>query len=339
MIEHKLKGAERVPVTRDEALEATFSAFTSRGLRETIALEAAEHLIQSDMSGVESHGLVRAIQYARELENGLLDPRAELTIEALAPNRISVDAHGCLGISAMRRTVDAAAEAARAHGLSVATLVNAGHTGRLGAFAENAAQQNCLTIIFGGGDRERWRMVAPYGGMKAVLPTNPWCIGIPGGSRGPVVLDIATSEVAGGWIYAAREARVPLPDGKIIDAEGQPTNDPDAWFNGGAILPKGGPLGYGLALVAELVCDAMLGPVDKGEINWFVLAVNASNYRSAPALQKAAEEILSDIRACPPLPGTSSVSVPGERERDFLAAAQGAPLMLPRQVWEQIKSL
>lgn len=335
---HKLKGAERVPVTADEALEAVIAAFTKRECPRPVAQEVATHLIEADLSGVESHGLVRTLQYSREFETGQLVPNATPVVEQETPTRIRVDAHGATGIPAMRMTVDAVTKAAKRHGMAVATLVNAGHTGRLGAFAESSARQGCLTIIFGGGDRHRWRMVAPHGGTKALLPTNPWCIAMPGGERGPVVLDIATSEVAGGWIYAARAAGVQLPEGKIVDANGAPTTDPEDWFNGGAILPKGGPLGYGLALLAELVCEAMLGPVDKGEVNWFVLSVDAANYRSANALQSAAEEILAELRACPTLPGNPPVSIPGERERDQRAARAGI-IHLPKPVWEAIQQL
>ena len=95
-----------------------------------------------------------------------------------------------------------------------------------------------------------------------MLPTNPWCIGIPGGGRGPVILDFATSKIAGGWIYAAQSAGALLPEGCVIDAEGNPTRDPEEYFNGGAILPAGGHKGYALALVAELIGEGHVGAFD-----------------------------------------------------------------------------
>ena len=339
MTDHKLKGATRVPVAADEARTQAIRAFTARACPEDVARQVADHLIEADRSGVESHGLVRVLQYAREFETGLLDATARPTATHDAPNRIAVDGRGAIGITAMKLAVETATEAAQAQGLALSTLVNAGHTGRLGAFAEASARVGCLTIILGGGDRKRWRMVAPHGGTQALLPTNPWCIGMPGGDRGPVVLDIATSQVAGGWIYAARAAGVHLPEGMILDRHGQPTTDPEHWFDGGAILPKGGPLGYGLALVAELVGEAMLGPVDKGEINWLVLSLDTRNYRAAPLLQSAAEDILSEIRASTPVPGGPPVSVPGERERDRHSREAEAPLMLPAPVWDAIRAL
>ncbi|MCR9152397.1 MAG: Ldh family oxidoreductase, partial [Rhodobacteraceae bacterium] len=161
----------------------------------------------------------------------------------------------------------------------------------------------------------------------------------PGGDRGPVVLDAATSMLAGGWIYAARAAGTALPAGAVIDRDGAPTTDPEAYFAGGAILPKGGALGYGLALVAELVGEAMLGPVQRGEINWMILAVDCTRHRAPAAMQAAAEEILAEMRACPPMPGTPRVEVPGERERDRAARADPGLLHLPRPIWEAIAAL
>lgn len=335
----KLDAPDRVAVPVAAVRAAALRVFLDRGCGPEEAAEIADHLIGADRCGIESHGLVRVLQYAQEFETGLLVPGAPVEIAREGPGRTRIEANGGIGIRAMRVAVDRAAADARSHGLALATLTGAGHTGRLGAFAEAAAREGCMTIALGGGDRRRWRMVAPHGGRRALLPTNPWCIGIPGGDRGPVVLDCATSALAGGWIYAARAAGLRLPEGAVIDRDGQPTTDPEDYAAGGAILPKGGPLGFGLALVAELVGEAMLGPVTRGEINWMVLAVDCTAHRAPAAMQAAAEEILAEIRACPPVPGVARIEVPGERERGRAARIGPDSLALPRPVWERIAAL
>ena len=334
----RLTGVSRLSIPAALVKEMGQKIFAACGCGYNEAFEVLDHLIDAERSGVASHGVVRIIQYAREYRDGQLIAGASVEIQEDAPNRLRLEANGGIGIRAIRTAVDVAAERCIDHGLAMATLRGAGHTGRLGAFAERAARRGCMTITLGGGDRTRWRMVAPYGGRKALLPTNPYCIGIPGGARGPVVLDFATSMIAGGWIYAARAAGTELPPGMIIDKDGKPTIDPAAYFDGGAILPKGGHIGSGLALVAELIGEAMLGPVTKGEINWMVLAVNCASLAAPEQMRAAAEEILAEIRECPPLQAAQPVSVPGERERDR-AAATGDLLQIPAPIWEAICAL
>ena len=213
-----------------------------------------------------------------------------------------------------------------------------GHTGRLGAFAEAGALRGCLVMIVGGGGRQNWRQVAPFGGRKAILPTNPFCMGIPGGERGPVVIDFATSMIAGGWLYSARAAGALVPAGTVIDREGRPTRDPNDYFAGGAILPKGGPMGYGLAVMAEMICEAMLGPVE-AECNWLIIALHASRFRDPEEMRGIAEEILSELRQCPPADGFGRVEVPGERERSHRDGNRDQVLMIPGETARKVRAL
>ena len=335
----KLQVEDKVEVAPDLAAETARTLFVAAGAPDDVASEVADHLVEADQCGVASHGIVRTLQYTREMLDGTLNPDVRPEILQQDDNRLTVQAHGGIGIPAMRMAHELAVEKATEKGLSAVAVLGAGHTGRLGAFGEDAAKQGYLTIALGGGNRKRWRMVTPYGGREALLPTNPYCIALPGGSRGPVVLDIATSQAAGGWIYAARAAGVDLPVGLIVDSAGNPSCNPDDYFDGGAILPKGGPLGYGLALVAELVGEAMLGPVLKGEINWLVLALNCHNYNDVPMMQAAAEEILSEIRSSTPASDHERVLIPGERERDALSKSTLGPLEIPRRIWAAIQSM
>jgi LDH2 family malate/lactate/ureidoglycolate dehydrogenase len=201
------------------------------------------------------------------------------------------------------------------------------HTGRLGAFAERAAQRGCLAVMFGGGARKTAPQVAPYGGARGILPTNPFAFGIPGGDRGPVTIDFATSSAAGGKIYAARESGRQLAEGLCIDARGRPTTNPDDYFNGGALLPMAGPKGYGMALMAELLGEAIMGDAMWGG-HWICICVEMSRFRAPLAYREAAEECLAELRNCPPAPGFSRVEIPGEREAQMRAdrLVHGVPI-------------
>jgi LDH2 family malate/lactate/ureidoglycolate dehydrogenase len=280
---------------------------------------------------------MRALQYAEQFRSGYLDPAAEARVVTTARGATEIDGGGGIGIPVMRMAYEQGMELARENGVAALAVRNVGHTGRHGAFADDAAERGFLTICTGGGNRQAWRQVAPHGGARALLPTNPWCAGIPGGERGPVVMDFATSKIAGGWIYAAQNAGALLPEGCVIDAAGKPTRDPEDYFAGGAILPSGEHKGYALAVVGEMIGEALLGP-STTETNWLLIAVDATRFREAPAMQSAAEAVLAELRNCPPAPGFERVEVPGERERECRARAQGT-IRLPGKTWRQILAL
>ena len=333
----ELKG-ERLKVKPNEVIEVVSSIFKHVGCSETIAREVAEHLADADLCGVESHGIMRTLQYVEQFENGYM--RANITPVIIANNfgATEIDGQGGIGIPAMSIAAAHSCEKARQDGIAALAIRNVGHTGRIGAFAEQAADQGCLMIIIGGGGRQKWRQVAPYGGRQALLPTNPYTIGIPGGEHGPVVLDFATSKIAGGWIYAAQSAGALLPDNAVINSQGQITRDPQDYFNGGAILPAGGAKGYALSVVAELIAEAMLGPTQT-ECNWLMITLDTRRYREPHTMQQVAEEILDELRNCPPAPGFDKVEVPGERERDYRKRSEKTGIAIPHQTWQQILDL
>ena len=322
----------RVAVEADTAHDAVRRILSDAGASEAVTEDVAAHLVDTSLCGMESHGVMRVLQYAEQMRSGYM--RASAT-PVLTDD--GVDGGGGIGIPAMALAYREGIERARAGGIAALAVRNVAHTGRHGAFAEDAAEAGIMTICLGGGNRRTWRQVAPHGGAKPMLPTNPWCIGLPGGALGPVVLDFATSKIAGGWIYAARSAGALLPEGCLIDKDGQATRDPEAYFEGGAILPSGGHKGYGLALMGELVAEALLGPV-RAEGNWLLIAIDTGRYGRGGALGEAAEDILSELRACPPAPGFDRVEIPGERERAHRAASGGI-VHLPEQTWSQITAL
>ncbi len=325
----------RLRVAAEEAQQVVARILRAAGCPGNTAAEVADHLVDASLCGMESHGVMRVLQYEEQFRSGAMTPAARPILRSTARGGEEESGQGGIGIPAMRLAVSQACARARTQGIAAMPLIDVGHTGRLGAFAEAGAREGFLLIITGGGGRQAWRQVAPHGGCRAVLPTNPWCLASPGGARGPVVADFATGMVAGGWLYAARSAGARLPEGAIMDAEGRPTTDPEDYFAGGAILPRGGPMGTELAVMSEMLCEAMLGPPST-EVNWLVLALDTTRHQAPSAMQAAAEDILAELRACPPAAGFTAVEVPGERERARRAAALVEGISLPARTWEQI---
>lgn len=332
----ELRGG-RVEVSAEEAAAVIVDIFNQLGCPAEHSQIITEHLIDANLSGVESHGVMRVMQYAERMQSGEMTIDFQPSVTQTEKGVTVVDGAMGNGIPTMKLAYETVVDMAAETGMAALSVLNTGHTGRHGAFADAAAERGFLTINTGGGNHRVHGMVAPHGGIKGRLPTNPWCIGIPGGDRGPVVMDFATGRVAGGWIYAARSAGALLPEDVVIDKHGNPTRDPEDYFEGGAILPFGGHKGYALSLMAEMIGEAMLGP-SSPECNWFLLALDTKRFREPGALQAAAEDVLQDIRSCPPAPGFDRVEIPGERERDQRARSNGV-IAVPEATWQQVLDL
>lgn len=332
----ELRG-HRVEVSATDAAEIIIDIFNRLGCPEDHSRAITEHLIDANLCGVESHGVMRVMQYAERMQNGTMKIGIRPEVRKTETGVTVVDGFMGNGIPAMAMAYETVIGLTGENGLGAVSALNTGHTGRHGAYAEKAAEKGFLTICTGGGNHRVHGMVAPYGGIRGMLPTNPWTIGIPGGDRGPVVMDFATGKIAGGWNYAARSAGALLPEGCVIDKNGNPTRDPEDYFNGGAILPMGGHKGYALSLMAEMIGEAMLGP-SSPECNWFLLAIDTRRFREPGALQAAAEDLLSDIRNCPPAPGFERVEIPGEREREQRERSNGI-IAVPEATWQQVLDL
>ncbi|NCX70598.1 MAG: Ldh family oxidoreductase, partial [Rhodobacteraceae bacterium] len=328
---------KRLRLTSDHVNRVLTGVFMAVGFSEDISDAVSSHLIDANLVGVESHGIMRVLEYVAQAKSGYLNVSGRPELMKNDKNFLEVNANGGIGIPAFNLAYDECCKTGENDGLSIMAIKNVGHTGRLGAYAEAAGKRGFLTICMGGGNRQTWRQVAPHGGAKAMLPTNPWCIGIPAGQTGPVVLDFATSKIAGGWIYAAKSAGALLPDNCVIDADGEITRDPEDYFSGGAILPAAEHKGFGLALIAELVGEALLGP-STTECHWLLFAIKVDQFREKTSFERVADEILDELRSCPPAPGSSGVHIPGERERIQRELSQNI-LQIPVSTWDQICDL
>jgi len=294
----------------------------------------ARHLVDAEMKGVSSHGLNRLGLYLNEVSREVIDPQAEPVVKTLRDGLLRVDGARGIGIVAMVRATEALIAAAGKRGLAAAGIVNCGHSGRMGAYAELAAAAGFLAIGLGGGGRRLWGNVVPFGGVEPVMSTNPYTLGLPGLPDDPVICDFAISTVATGKVAVARANGESLPPDAAIDRHGKPTRDPEAYYDGGALLAAAGAKGSGLGVIAELVGDAMLG--DPVEYNWLMILLRADAFQPMTEYEKRTKAFIDEVRGSKPAAGFDQVMLPGERETTLARHASDAGIRISDGVWAGI---
>ncbi len=164
---------KRVSIPSDRAKSVISEIFHNICCDVNTATIVADHLVDTSLCGVESHGVMRTLQYAEQMQTGYLNPHAQPWLDISDSSNELVDGDGGIGIPAMQMAYERGMTRSKESGISSISVLNTGHTGRLGAFADEAAKKGFLTLCFGGGNHKNWRQVAPHGGSQAVLPTNP----------------------------------------------------------------------------------------------------------------------------------------------------------------------
>jgi LDH2 family malate/lactate/ureidoglycolate dehydrogenase len=305
------------------------------GMAERAAATVASHVMGNALRGVDSHGVVRFAQYREQIVEGIFDPAGEATVTSSDDSLIRVDGGGGHGVPAMQIAAETVLERAREHGMATATVINCGHTGRIGAFAETIARGNCLAVITGGGSHARGKpKVAPYGGREGVMSTNPYAFALPGGPTGAVVVDFATSVVAQGKLLAASKTNEPLVPGLILDQSGRPSTDVRDYYGGGVLLPAAGPKGYGLGLIAELLTHGVLG--DPRALNWIMIAIDLDRLGAGQPYQARMDAYLDWVKLSAPAEGFDEVLIPGEPEQHCLAERERNGVPVADEVWQEM---
>src|SRR5688572_8052394 len=245
-----------------DALRRTISAIVSAGgSADAEADLVADHLVQANLAGHDSHGVGMIPTYVRHLKAGLVVPNTRAkTVKDDGP-ALMFDGGRGYGRPVAGEAMAAAITRCRQTGVVVMTLANAHHSGRVGAYGELASAVGLVSLHFVNVTDHR-ALVAPFRGTDARFVTNPVCIAIPGTDRQPpLLLDMATSAIAMGKVRVAKNERHLVPEGILIDAKGQPTRDPNVMYGDpiGALRTFGGHKGYALAVVTELLAGALSG--------------------------------------------------------------------------------
>ena len=211
-------------------------------------------LLRAEMEGLPSHGFSRIPYYASQAAAGKVDGNAVPVVERTKPGVVLVDACCGFAFSAFADGLPVVAQAARESGVALMAVHNSHHAGVMGFPVADLAAQGLLALGFANSPAA----LAPYGGSKVTFGTNPLAMACPRKDAPPLVIDLSMGLLARGKILQAAKKGESIPEGAAVDAEGNPTCDPVKAFNG-ALLPFGGPKGYALALIVEIMSAALTG--------------------------------------------------------------------------------
>ncbi len=333
--------------------------FLRAGVEREEAARIARYLVSANLTGHDSHGVIRTPRYVQQYQQGLVLGGQTITIVAESPTHAVVDGHYGFGQTVAPQAVDLGIAKARQGGLSAIALRHAGHIGRIGDWAERAAEAGLISIHFV--NVEKGELVAPYGGVDRRFSTNPVCIGIPTAGDTPMLLlDMATSLVAEGKVLVASNGGKPVPNDALIAPDGSVSGDPAVLYGKltpggprsagegtGAIRAFGEHKGSGLAFMCEILAGVLTGggtsgPIPggkRGQIGNGMLAIYLDP-ASFAARDFVAEAHLyaAYVHASRPQHPGEKVLVPGEKEAMTRAhrAAHGIPLQA--QTWAALRA-
>ena len=307
----------------------------------------AEHLVEANLKGHDSHGIGMIPTYVRHLRAGLVVPNTSAKVVKDDGPFLMFDGNRGYGRAVAGEMMSAAIARCRQTGVTVATLANAHHIGRVGVYGEMASAAGLVSLHFVNVTDHR-ALVAPFRGGDARFSTNPVCIALPPTERQPaVLLDMATSGVAMGKVRVARNEGKPAPEGTLIDAQGRPTRDPNVMYSEpqGAMLPFGGHKGYALAVVAELLAGALSGgpTIQPGNArlggiinNMFAVLVDPARLAGVDWLRREIDGFVDHVKASPAADPAAPVLVPGDPERMAHAERTRDGIYVDATTWEEL---
>jgi len=317
------------------------------GVPDADAATIAETLVWSDLRGVSSHGVARLPAYARRVEAGLINPATPARVIGEHQSAALIDAGNGFGQIAGLQAMSLAVEKARQGGSAAVGVRNSNHFGTAAYFALKAIVHDAIGLVVSNAAPA----MAPWGGREPMLGTNPMAVAIPAFEERPIVLDMATSSVARGKIRLAAANRTPIPEGWATDREGLPTSDPAKALEG-VVLPMGGPKGYGLALVIDVLCGILLGaaagravkalddladgPIRAGHL---FAALDIRAFMEPVKFRARVDEYVREVRSSPRSPGCERIFLPGEIEFETEEKRRRDGIPIGRAVLKELHSL
>ena len=294
--------------------------FVACGVPDADAATAAEIAVYAQLRGSDSHGAIHLPLYVTGLIDKTIKARPAFKWSGNLAATNVLDADNGLGLIAGHRAIDVAIGLARQLGLGAVAVRNSSHYGVAGYYADRAAEQGLIGLSFS----NAMPAMAPHGATEARLGTNPIAAAFPVPGEDTIVLDMATTTVARSRIRHAKSQGHPIPADWALDPEGRPTTDPDQAIKG-TVQPIGGPKGFGLGLMVEMLCSALSDGQPGFDVTYenmvkrpsgisqFFLVMNPAGFAGSEPFGARAKHLAAGVRSAKPIAGSAAPRLPGAR--------------------------
>lgn len=330
----------------DQLKKIGSSIFEAAGVPIDEARAVAESLVNSNLTGHDSHGVIRIPQYVSSVKRGSVVPGATMEIVQETPSSAVLDGNWGFGQVMARRAMEIAVEKAAAYSVAAVSMSQSNHIGRLGEYPIIAAESDMIGMIMVN-NHGAAQCMAPWGGIDLRLSPNPISIGLPTGTADPVLLDITTAVVAEGKVRVKRNRGEKLPEGCIIDAQGNPSTDPNDFYGPprGAILPFGGIVGhkgYGLGFIIDILAGALSGAgcsrADAPRFGnaVFIMVINIENFMPVEEFRQQVDGLIEYVKSSGKMPGVDEILFPGEIEARERKKRLTTGIFIEDETWGQI---
>lgn len=325
------------PVTISDLRTFIARVLRSVGLSEADAERVAVLMAEADARGADGHGVFRLPQYVKRIQSGGINTNPSIRVIREHSATALVEGDNAMGHLVMSRAAEIAVEKARVSGVAWVGARNSNHAGPAMLYARIPLAHDMIGIYIAVGSANH---LPPWGGTAMLLSTNPIAIAVPGYREPAIVLDMATTNAAYGKVKIKAQRNEPMPEGWMMDRQGQPLTDPKR-ASEGFLLPIGGPKGYGLALMFGLLAGTLNGAAFGKDVVDFnadsksltntghaIIAVNIAAFADVQAFKEKVDEIWAEMKSSPKLPGVGEIRLPGERSTKIYAerTERGVPI-------------
>ena len=322
---------------------------SAAGADERNSERVAEALVSSNLCGVDTHGVFHVPRYINEIKEGTLIPTAWPELDTETPTSALVKGNWTFGHVVAKYSMEIAIEKACGQGISVVSFVRSNHIGRLGEYAEMAADAGMISQIWASGYGVGMPAAVPFGGREPFLHSNPIAIGIPGGDEPAMILDFATTNIANSKVKIAQNRGQEVPPNSLTDQEGNPTTDPSGYPDVGGLMPFGAHKGYSIMLANEFLGRVLSGAdgfVEEGRGGAVMrnqgvtmLVMKSDLFQAVSEFGKSSDTLQRGIRGVAPRKGFESVMVPGDLENKARSVRSIDGIPLPEDHWDALIDL